>query len=475
MRTRFAPSPTGYMHIGNLKTALFGYLLARSMGGVFALRIEDTDLAREVAGATDVIYDSLRAAGICWDEGPDIGGDFGPYVQSQRKSNYLEFARELIGKGAAYYCFCDKERLAELARADGGGIAYDRHCVGLAAEDIAAKLAQGAAFVVRQLIPPGATTFSDEIYGNISVNNSELDDQVLIKSDGMPTYNFANVVDDHLMEITHVIRGSEYLSSAPKYTLLYQAFGWDVPKYLHLNLLINDDGSKLSKRSGDASFQDLVAAGFLPAAIVNYIVLLGWSPPENREIYTMAELADIFDIRGLSKSPSKFDEDKLRWINGEYLKAMDAGDFYEMAKDELARVVSREGADLRRLAGMVQGRISLVSEINEHLDFIDNLPKYSNDLYVHKKSKCDTDIAKKVLNEILPELAARDDWRNDGLYEAMCDFAARAGLKNAQVLWPIRTALSGKAATPGGASEIADILGKDESLSRIEMAIGQLG
>jgi len=457
------------MHLGNLRTALFGYLLARKMDGTFVLRIEDTDQERFVADSLDKIYDNLRIAGIRHDEGPDVGGDYGPYVQSERKSNYLEYATRLIDNGAAYYCFCDKARLDGLE-------GYDRHCCGLLPEQVSKNLAADTPYVIRQLIPEGQTTFIDEVFGEITVENVELEDQVLIKSDGMPTYNFANVVDDHLMAITHVMRGSEYLTSTPKYNLLYQALGWDIPTYVHLPLILSADGGKLSKRHGDAFFEDFLAKGFLPEAIVNYVILLGWSPPDNREIYSLAELEQIFDAPSISKSPSTFDLAKLRWVNGEYLKAMDFDKFYEMAESYVANAVKRPDADKVALAKMVQSRVATLDDIPEMLDFIDNLPEYDTSLYIHKKSKCDEAIARDVLVKIAPKFAEIDEsnWNNQDLYKFLTGFAESAELKNSQVLWPVRTALSGKPATPGGSSDLLAILGKDESISRINKAIEKL-
>ncbi|MCL2573576.1 MAG: glutamate--tRNA ligase [Defluviitaleaceae bacterium] len=469
MRTRFAPSPTGYMHLGNLRSALFGYLLARKMGGTFVLRIEDTDQGRLVVDAMDKIYETLHTVGITYDEGPDVGGGYGPYVQSERKSNYIEYAKELVAKGAAYYCFCDKARLEGLED-------YDRHCYNLAADEVEKMLDDGIPYVIRQLIPQGQTTFADEVFGEITVENEELEDQVLIKSDGMPTYNFANVVDDHLMAITHVMRGSEYLTSTPKYNLLYQALGWEIPTYVHLPLILSANGGKLSKRHGDAFFEDFLDKGFLPEAIVNYVILLGWSPPDNREIYSLKELEQIFSAEAISKSPSTFDISKLRWVNGEYLKAMDFDKFYGLAENHLIDAIKKPDADRVALAKMVQSRIATLGEISEALDFIDNLPQYSTELYIHKKSKCDETIAKDVLAKIAPELAKIDknNWNNQYLYKFMTDFAEVNELKNSQVLWPLRTALSGKPATPGGASDLLAILGRQESITRIETALAKL-
>ncbi|MDR2182827.1 MAG: glutamate--tRNA ligase [Clostridiales bacterium] len=471
MRTRFAPSPTGYIHLGALRTALFGYLLAKKMGGVFVLRIEDTDQERLVADAAEKIYEALRIAGIAYDEGPDVGGDYGPYVQSMRKSDYLKYAKQLVANGAAYHCFCDKARLDDLPEG------YDRHCLALPPETIEKNLAQGAPYVIRQLIPKGHTTFVDQVFGEITVDNAELEDQVLIKSDGMPTYNFANVVDDHLMKITHVIRGSEFLTSTPKYNLLYQALGWDIPTYIHLPLILREGGGKLSKRHGDAFFEDFLAKGFLPEAVVNYVVLLGWSPPDNREIYSLTELAQIFSIDGISKSPSAFDMAKLRWVNGEYLKAMDFDRFYRLAEGHMANAVKKPDVDRVALAKMVQSRVAALDDIPEMLDFIDTLPDYDTALYIHKKSKCDEAIARDMLGKIAPKLAelAENSWNGSDLYKFLTDFAENAGLKNSQVLWPMRVALSGKAATPGGSSDLLAILGKTESVCRIETALEKLG
>jgi len=456
-RTRFAPSPTGYVHMGTLRTALFGYLLARKMGGTFVLRIEDTDQKRYVDDAIERIYECLKIVGITHDEGPDVGGDYGPYIQSQRKSNYLEYAKQLVAKDAAYYCFCTKERLEGLE-------GYDRHCLGLDKKN-------AAPYVIRQFIPEGKTTFTDQVFGEITVDNAELEDQILIKSDGMPTYNFANVVDDHLMDITHVMRGSEFLSSTPKFNLLYQAFGWDIPTYIHMSLILSADGGKLSKRRGDAYFEDFLAKGFLPEAIVNFVVLLGWSPPDNREIYNLAELEQIFSIDGISKSPAVFDLDKLRWFNGEYLKAMDFDRFFALAEAYVAKAVSKQDVDRKALARLVQGRVAVLDEIPGQLDFIDSLSEYDTDLYNHKKSKCDPKVAKDVLSKIALQLPDYAHWNNESLYKFMTDFAQSHDLKSSQVLWPMRVALSGKAATPGGASDLLTLLGKNESTARIQYAI----
>ncbi|GHV40686.1 glutamate--tRNA ligase [Clostridia bacterium] len=462
------------MHIGNLKSVVVEYLIAKSQGGRFILRIEDTDRARYVEGAEDAIYRALKMAGIQHDEGPDIGGDFGPYVQSERKAIYMEYAKKLVETGAAYYCFCDKERIASLVReGSNDAVKYDRHCLNLPKEEIAERLKSGASFVIRQLIPQGETTFSDEVFGEIKINNEELDDQILIKSDGLPTYNFANVVDDHLMEITHVVRGAEYLSSTPKYNLLYEAFGWKPPKYVHVGLLLNENGEKMSKRRGDASFEDLIEAGYLPQAIVNYVALLGWSPPENREVYTLEELSYVYDISRRSKAPSLFDMKKLTWFNGEHIKAMPFEDFFQLAEPYVRKAVSRTGVNIEQLAKMTQTRVNFIAEVAFQLDFIDNLPAYSTELFVNKKMKTDAQISLKSLTEAIPfiENISDENWNNDALYTALCSFAASLNVKNGQILWPVRTALSGKLATPCGASEIMEILGKEETVSRLKKGI----
>ncbi|MBR6401545.1 MAG: glutamate--tRNA ligase [Firmicutes bacterium] len=472
IRTRFAPSPTGYMHIGNLRTALYEFLIAKSQGGSFILRIEDTDQERFVEGATDVIYKTLEMSGITHDEGPDIGGDYGPYVQSERKNDYIEYAKQLIEKGEAYYCFCTKERLDSLKTEAGSETIthYDRHCLSLSKEEIEQNLKNGVPFVIRQKIKDGTTTFHDEVYGSITVDNSELEDQILIKADGYPTYNFANVIDDHLMNITHVVRGSEYLSSTPKYNLLYEAFGWDIPTYIHLPAVMKDQHHKLSKRNGDASFQDLVAKGYLPEAIINYIALLGWSPSINQEIFTMDELIKIFDIKGLSKSPAIFDIVKLTWMNGEYIKKMDADKFYEAALPYLKESV-KSPVDLKMLAGFIQSRIGTFNDIAEMVDFVDTLPEYSPELYIHKKMKTTLENSLVSLEKAVPFLKEQTEWTNDALYENLVALAKEMEIKNGQILWPIRTALSGKPTSPCGATELCVLLGKDETIRRLEKGI----
>ena len=446
IRTRFAPSPTGYMHIGNLRTALYEYLIAKANNGKFILRIEDTDQERLVDDATDVIYKTLKMAGIQHDEGPDIGGDYGPYIQSQRKNDYLQHAKQLVEKGEAYYCFCDKERLESLKGNDG--IAkYDRHCAHLSREEIEQKLKENIPFVIRQKIKEGKTTFIDAVYGEITVDNEEMEDQILIKSDGLPTYNFANVIDDHLMDITHVVRGSEYLSSTPKYNLLYDAFGWNIPTYVHLPPVMKNQTEKLSKRNGDASFQDLIDKGYLPEAIVNYIALLGWSPSNNQEIFTLDELIQNFNIKGLSKSPAIFDIVKLTWLNGEYIKKMDFDKFFEMAEPVLKNAISKP-YNLKKIAEHIKTRIGTINDITEMVDFIEELPDYNTELYIHKKMKTDEAISLEVLKNILPIFEKIQNWDNDTIYNAMIDLVSKMEVKNGVVLWTIRTALSGKPSSP---------------------------
>jgi len=453
------------MHIGNLRTALDEDLIAKNGGGRFILRIEDTDQNRLVDGAVEIIHNTLRIAGLAHDEGPDIGGDYGPYIQSERKDIYMEYALRLIESGHAYRCFCDRERLEKAGEFES----YNRHCLKLSPEDVSAALESGTEFVVRQLIPEGETSFTDAVYGRITVNNAELDDQVLMKSDGMPTYNFANVVDDHLMEITHVVRGSEYLSSMPKYTLLYGAFGWEQPEYVHLPLILNANGEKLSKRKGDSSFEDLIAMGYLPEAVLNYIALLGWSPGDNEEFFTLDELVSRFDIKGLSKSPSVFDMQKLMWMNGECFKRMPPEEFFALAREFIT--VKRGDIDPRRLAEMVRTRISLPSEIAGLLDFIDELPDYSSELYVHKKMKTTVESSLEHLQKALDILVETEPWTEEVIHARLVALAEELGIKNGQVLWPVRTALSGKPASPCGATELAELLGKEESLRRIKAGL----
>ncbi|MBP5564784.1 MAG: glutamate--tRNA ligase [Lachnospiraceae bacterium] len=480
IRTRFAPSPTGRMHVGNLRTALYAYLITKHEDGDFILRIEDTDQERYVEGAVDIIYRTLEKTGLIHDEGPDKDKGFGPYVQSDRQKSgiYLEYAKKLIEKGEAYYCFCDKERLATLNRKEGDKeiTVYDKHCLSLSKEEVEANLAAGKPYVIRQNNPnTGTTTFHDEIYGDITVDNSELDDMILIKSDGFPTYNFANVVDDHLMGITHVVRGNEYLSSSPKYNRLYEAFGWEVPVYVHCPLITDESHQKLSKRCGHSSYEDLIEQGFLSDAIVNFVALLGWSPDDNQEIMSLDELIKKFDYRHINKSPAVFDYTKLKWMNGEYIKAMDFDAFYEKALPYIKEVITKD-LDLKKIAEMVKTRIEIFPDIKDHIDFFEAVPEYDSEMYVHKKMKTDKENSLKVLNDILPVLKdlPTDKYNNDDLYQLLVDFAAEKELKNGTVLWPIRTALSGKQMTPCGATEILEVLGKDESIKRIETAITKL-
>ena len=477
VRTRFAPSPTGRMHVGNLRTALYAYLITRHAGGDFILRIEDTDQEREVEGAVDIINRTLKETGLEYDEGPDKDGGVGPYVQSERVKSgiYMKYAKELIEKGEAYYCFCTPERLAGLkTRVPGTDkeiSVYDKHCLHLSKEEIEEKLKRGIPYVIRQNNPTeGTTTFHDDIYGDITVDNSELDDMILIKSDGFPTYNFANVVDDHLMGITHVVRGNEYLSSSPKYNRLYEAFGWELPEYIHCPLITDEEHKKLSKRSGHSSFEDLTEQGFLPETIVNFVALLGWSPEDDQEIMSLEELIQRFDYHRMSKSPAVFDYGKLRWMNGEYIKKMDPERFYGMALPYIKEVVKKE-LDLRKIAGMVQSRIEVFPDIREHIDFLEELPEYDPEMYVHKKMKTTKDSSLQALQDILPVLEQTDDWSNDALYETFKSFAEKAGLKNGQILWPLRTAVSGKQMTPGGATELMELLGKEESIARVKKGI----
>ena len=475
VRTRFAPSPTGRMHVGNLRTALYAYLLTKHEGGDFILRIEDTDQERLVEGAVDIIYRTLEKTGLIHDEGPDKDGGVGPYVQSQRQAKgiYLKYAKQLIEKGEAYYCFCDKERLDSLRTTVAGKeiSIYDKHCLSLSKEEVEEKLAAGIPYVIRQNNPTeGTTSFQDEIYGEIKVDNSELDDMILIKSDGYPTYNFANVVDDHLMGITHVVRGNEYLSSSPKYNRLYEAFGWEVPIYVHCPLITDESHQKLSKRSGHSSFEDLIEQGFLTEAVVNFVALLGWSPADNQEIMSLDELIEKFDYHHMSKSPAVFDFTKLKWMNGEYIKKLDPDTFLEMATPYIKEVLNKD-YDLKKIAKMVQTRIEIFPDIKDHIDFLQELPEYDVAMYTHKKMKTNAETSLEVLTEILPMLEAQEDYSNDALYAMLCDYVAKKGCKNGYVMWPIRTAVSGKQMTPGGATELMEVLGKEETIARIKKGI----
>ncbi|MCQ4023374.1 MULTISPECIES: glutamate--tRNA ligase [unclassified Ruminococcus] len=478
VRTRYAPSPTGSMHVGNLRTALYEYLVAKSQGGTFVLRIEDTDRERYVEGAVDIIYNTLTAAGIKHDEGPDIGGTFGPYVQSERKDMYLPYAQKLIDEGKAYRCFCTKERLEKLQEDNIGG-GYDRHCRDISKEESDRLAAEGVPFVIRQKMPlEGSTTFDDAVYGSITVENSELQDQILIKTDGYPTYNFANVIDDHTMGITHVVRGSEYLSSTPKYNLLYDAFGWEIPTYIHLPLIMGKDAdgnvSKLSKRHGSTSFEDLVCEGYLPEAIINYIALLGWCPKDNQEIFTMDELTKAFSVDGISKSPAIFDYDKLEWMNGEYIKRMSLDEFTSVSEPYLKKGITNESIDLKKVASILQQRVTRLTQIPEMVSFLDVQPEYEKELFVNKKSKTNLENSPVVLQMVIDKLKELSDWNHDSIHDCLINLAQQQGLKNGTVMWPARIAVSGKTVTPGGAIEILDILGRDESLSRMEKGLAKL-
>jgi glutamyl-tRNA synthetase len=466
------------MHVGNLRTALYAYLVAKHVDGDFILRIEDTDQERFFEEALEIIYRTMEKTGLVHDEGPDKDGGYGPYVQSERQAQgiYMKYALQLIEQGDAYYCFCDKERLDSLrTQLDGKEITiYDKHCLSLSKEEVEANLKAGKPYVIRMNMPnTGTTTFTDELYGEIEVNNEELEDFILIKSDGYPTYNFANVIDDHLMKITHVIRGNEYLSSAPKYNRIYEAFGWEIPVYIHCPLITDENHKKLSKRSGHSSFEDLLEQGFLTEAIVNYVALLGWSPVDNREIFSLEELVEAFDYHHISKSPAVFDIVKLKWMNGEYLKAMDDEKFYEMAKPYIDEAVHRD-VDTKKIAQLVKTRIEIFPDIADLIDFFEEVPEYDIEMYRHKKMKTTPESSLEVLKEILPEFEALDDYSNDAIYAVLTDYVARKGCKNGYAMWPVRTAVSGKQMTPGGATEIMEIIGKEESLRRIRAAIEKL-
>ena len=478
IRTRYAPSPTGRMHVGNLRTALYAYLIAKHEGGDFILRIEDTDQERFVEGAVEIIYQTLKDTGLVHDEGPDLDGPVGPYVQSERQKSgvYMKYAKELIDKGEAYYCFCTPERLAELTQVvEGKEInVYDKHCLSLSKEEIDKNLADGKPFVIRQNNPTtGTTTFHDELYGDITVDNKELDDMILIKSDGFPTYNFANVVDDHLMGITHVVRGNEYISYYTKYNRIYDAFGWEVPKYVHCPLITDEDHHKLSKRSGHSSFEDLIEQGFLSEAVVNFVALLGWSPEDNTEILGLADLVKQFDYHRINKSPAVFDYTKLRWMNGEYLKKMDEDRFFELALPYMKEAIHKN-VDFHKIAAMIQTRIEIWPDIQDMVSFFDTLPEYDNVLYTNRKMKTDAAAGLAVLKEILPLLETQEEYSNDALYAAVKDYVTDMGYKNGYVLWPLRIAVSGKEMTPCGATEIMEILGKEETCNRIRKGIEQL-
>ena len=480
VRTRFAPSPTGFMHIGNLRTALYEYLVAKSNGGDFVLRIEDTDRERYVENAVDVIYRTLESAGLQHDEGPDKPKGYGPYVQSERLDMYRPYAEQLIKEGKAYRCFCSKERLESLKDDDTPGGGYDRHCRDLPQEEIDRLLAEGVPYVIRQKMPlEGKTTFTDAVFGDITVENSELQDQILIKADGYPTYNFANVIDDHTMNITHVVRGSEYLSSTPKYNLLYEAFGWEIPVYIHLPLIMGKDAdgniAKLSKRHGSTGFEDLVNEGYLPQAIINYVALLGWCPENNQEIFTLEELTKAFKIEGISKSPSIFDYDKLEWFNAEYIRRMSADEFTRYAMPYYKEVVKTKDLDWNKVTDILHQRVTKFTQIPEMIDFLEALPEYEADMFVNKKSKTNLENAPVMLSRVTEKLKALESWDKDSIHDCLINLAAELEVKNGTVMWPARIAVSGKKVTPGGAVEILDILGREESLKRLENGLKKLG
>lgn len=469
VRTRFAPSPTGYLHIGGLRTALYAYLYAKKNGGKFILRIEDTDLERYVDGAVEVIYSTMREAGLIWDEGPDVGGEYGPYIQTERKDIYLKYARQLVEQGDAYYCFCTKERLAKMH--EDGATKYDKRCLSLSREEVERRIAAGEPYVIRQNIPEtGSTTYHDMVFGDITVENKELEDNVLIKSDGMPTYNFANVVDDHLMRISHVIRGVEYLSSTPKYNLLYKAFGWELPQYMHLQPIMRDATHKLSKRHGDASYDDFIKKGYLKDAILNYIALLGWSPKNDREKFTLDEMVEMFSVDGLSKSASIFDEAKMRWLNSCYVKELSAEDYYAHALPFMEKLDYLKGYDLRYLATLLQGRTEIFSDVEKLTAFLTEFDGFDLDLFVNQKWKTDRDLAKKMIPDLMG--LVRDDF--DNLHDALVAYAEKSGYKKGQVLWVFRIAITGAAATPGGATEMATLLGKEKVAARLALTLERL-
>ncbi len=474
VRTRFAPSPTGYLHIGGLRTALYGYLFAKKHGGDFILRIEDTDAARYVDGSVQIIYDTMRDSGVMYDEGPDVGGNYGPYVQSERRNLYTEYAKKLVELGGAYYCFCTPERIASL-KDEAGNVRYDKHCLSLSKEEIEAKIANGEPYVIRQNVPlEGTGTYHDLVYGDISVDYKDIEDGILIKSDGMPTYNFANVVDDHLMGITHVIRGTEYLSSTPKYNLMYDAFGWERPVYIHLPPIMKDAQHKLSKRNGDASYEDFVNKGYVKEAIINYIALLGWSPKGNEEKLSLAQLVEEFSLDGIGKSPAIFDEVKMRWLSGEYIKAMTDEELVEKAEKFFKESKIYGKYDLKKVAALLKTRIEIYSEIPEKINFLEEFSEYDLELYFHKKMKTDVEMAKLVLPKARKALAELTDFTFDAVHDALMALVAEMGVKNGQVFWCVRVAISGKQSTPGGVMELAELLGKEETLRRMDFSIDLL-
>ena len=479
VRTRFAPSPTGYMHLGNLRSALYTFLYARNQGGKFILRIEDTDQARYVEGATEVVYRTLKDIGMDWDEGPDVGGDYGPYIQSQRKDMYLPYAQQLVREGKAYYCFCTKEELDErraAAAAKGETFKYDKHCLNMPAEEVERRIAAGEPYVIRQNVPAsGEASFDDVIYGHIAVDCSDLDDMVLIKADGMPTYNFANVIDDHTMGVTHVMRGNEYLASTPKYNLLYEAFGWEKPTYIHLTPIMRDAQHKLSKRDGDAYYEDFLAKGYLKEAIVNYVALLGWNPGDEREFFTMDELIAAFGVEGLSKSPAIFDINKLTWMNAEYIRKLTPAEFTAYAQPYYAQAgVDKMDKDV--LCRILQPRTEVFTQIPDMVDFLAKLDEdYPIDLFTNKKSKTDPAVSKAVLAMVIPALEALPEWTEEAVHTLLLSMAAEQGMKNGTLLWPVRIAMAGKQVTPGGAIEIAVLLGREEALRRLRLGLAKLG
>ena len=475
VRTRFAPSPTGFMHLGNFRTALYTWLYARKNNGAFILRLEDTDQKRKVEGAVEAIYRSMRLAGLDWDEGPDIGGEYGPYIQSERKALYLPYAKELVEKGEAYYCFCTKERLDALREEQGDTFTYDKHCMSLSKEEVEAKLAAGEPYVIRQNMPTeGVTTFHDVIFGDIEVENSTLDDQILIKTDGLPTYNFANVIDDHTMGITHIMRGNEYLSSTPKYNLLYDAFGWEIPTYLHLSTIMADSSRKLSKRHGDPSFEDLLNEGYVMEAVINYMALLGWSPGNDREMYTLKELSEVFDLKGVSKSPAIFDKEKLTWFNAEYIRQKPLEEFHDLILPYMEKVIDTAKFDTMKLAGLLQPRCEVLPDIMDKIDFFVEMPDYDIALFTHKRMKTNPEKSLPVLEELVGVLEGVESFDTETLKTVISEYITEKGVKNGAVLWPLRVAISGKMSTPGGAYEIAELLGKEETLARLNTSIEKI-
>ena len=476
VRTRFAPSPTGYLHIGGLRTALYGYLFAKQRGGDFVLRIEDTDTARYVDGSVQIIYDTMRDSGVMYDEGPDVGGDFGPYIQSERKALYKEYAEKLVELGGAYYCFCSSDRIASL-KDENGNIRYDKHCLSLSKEEIKAKIDAGENYVIRQNVPlEGTGSYHDLVYGDIAVDYKDIEDGILLKSDGMPTYNFANVIDDHLMGITHVIRGIEYLSSTPKYNLMYDAFGWERPVYIHLPPIMKDAQRKLSKRYGDASYADFVEKGYVKQSIINYIALLGWSPKENVEKMTLNELVERFSLEGISKSPSIFDDVKLRWLSGEYIKEMSDEEYKENALKFITSSKAYGKYDENKLLALCRGRIQIFSEIPSKIDFLEEFDEYDLNLFENTKQKASKELAKQIIPNIINVLSEIEvsDWNNSNLFNKLVELSLALGIKKQALLWIMRIAITGKESTAGGATEIADILGKDKTIERLNVSLNRL-